>query len=224
MSTEEYYNLLLKETGNDNDKVKNYDLSKKKNIIRRSLEKENKHHIQNIAFKFSIENGSGNKNELIDAIMNHKEAKKMFTDDSENDSLALDEEENDLLALDEETVPYLEKEKKETAKLFSKRSELHKDEIKDTDKDNTNEVDEIKVRMSNVEDLYKQSVRALNEANKNLSIIKSKIGKIDDDKIQVNDGLNKNEGLFHNIANLGTVEAGVITVVILVLIKYLFFQ
>lgn len=214
MSTEEYYNLLLKETGNDNDKVKKYDLSKKKNIIRRSLEKENKHHIQNIAFKFSIENGSGNKNELINAIMNHKEEKEVFTDDSENDSLALDEE----------TVPYLEKEKKETAKLFSKRSDLHKDEIKDTDKDATNELDEIKVRMANVDNLYKQAVKTLNEANKDLSIIKSKIGTIDDNEIQLNDGLNKNEGLFHNIYNLGTAEAGVITVIVLVLIKYLFFQ
>lgn len=214
MSTEEYYNLLLKETGNDNDKVKKYDLSKKKNIIRRSLEKENKHHIQNIAFKFSIENGSGNKNELINAIMNHKEEKEVFTDDSENDSLALDEE----------TVPYLEKEKKETAKLFSRRSDLHKDEIKDTDKDATNELDEIKVRMANVDNLYKQAVKTLNEANKDLSIIKSKIGTIDDNEIQLNDGLNKNEGLFHNIYNLGTAEAGVITVIVLVLIKYLFFQ
>lgn len=213
MSTEEYYNLLLKETGNDSDKVKSYPLSKKKNIIRRALEKENKHQLQNLAFKFSIENGSGNKNELIDAIINHKEVKEMFTDDSENASLELDKE----------TVPYLEKEKKETEKLFSKRSDLHKGEIKDDDNDATNELDEIKIIMSNVEDLYNQSVKTLNEASKNLSIIKSKVGTIDDDKLQVNDGLNKNEELFHSIYNLGTVETGVITIVILVLIKYLFF-
>lgn len=212
MSTEEYYDLLLKETGNDNDKIKQYDISKKKNIIRRSLEKENKHHIQNIAFKFSIENGSGNKNELIEAIMNQTEAKEAFENKSEDDSL------------DVEPVPYLEKEKKETEKLFSKRSEIHKNEIKDTDKISTNDLDEIKIEMSNVKDLYQNAVDSLNEAGKKLSTIKSKIGTIDDDQIQVNEGLNKNEGLFHNIANLGTVEAGVITVIILVLIKYIFFQ
>lgn len=212
MSTEEYYDLLLKETGNDNDKIKQYDISKKKNIIRRSLEKENKHHIQNIAFKFSIENGSGNKNELIEAIMNQTEAKEAFENKSEDDSL------------DVEPVPYLEKEKKETEKLFSKRSEIHKNEIKDTDKTSTNDLDEIKIEMSNVKDLYQNAVDSLNEAGKKLSTIKSKIGTIDDDQIQVNEGLNKNEGLFHNIANLGTVEAGVITVIILVLIKYIFFQ
>lgn len=212
MSTEEYYDLLLKETGNDNDKIKQYDISKKKNIIRRSLEKENKHHLQNIAFKFSIENGSGNKNELIEAIVNHKEAKESFESNSEDDSL------------DVEPVPYLEKEKKETEKLFSKRSEIHKNEIKDTDNTSTNDLDEIKIEMSNVKDLYQNAVDNLNEAGKKLSAIKSKIGTIDDDQIQVNDGLNKNEGLFHNIANLGTVEAGVTVVAILVLIKYLFFQ